>query len=47
MPDPVVPPAGEDLALVAVQSALAGRPGVLATARGLSQNSSASECSRR
>ena len=36
MPDPVVPPAGEDLALVAVQSALAGRPGVLATARGLS-----------
>lgn len=36
MPDPVVPPAGEDLALVAVQSALAGRPGVLATATGLS-----------
>ena len=36
MPDPVVPPAGEDVALVAVQSALAGRPGVLATARGLS-----------
>jgi len=37
MPDPVVPPAGEDLVLVAVQSALADRPGVLAGARGLSQ----------
>lgn len=36
MADPVVPPAGEDLALVAVQSALAGRPGVLAAARGFS-----------
>lgn len=34
--DPVVPPTGEDLALVAVQSAVAGRPGVLAAARGLS-----------
>ncbi len=31
-----VPAAGEDLALVAVQSAIAGRPGVLAGARGLS-----------
>lgn len=36
MADPVVPPAGEDLALVAVQSALADRPGVLPVARGLS-----------
>ncbi|MCB0949261.1 MAG: phosphatase PAP2 family protein [Mycobacterium sp.] len=40
MTDPVtdeaVPAAGEDLALVAVQSALADRPGVLAAARGLS-----------
>jgi decaprenylphosphoryl-5-phosphoribose phosphatase len=34
--DPIAPPAGEDLALVAVQSALADRPGVLAIARGLS-----------
>ena len=34
--DVVPPPAGEDLALVAVQSALADRPGVLAGARGLS-----------
>jgi len=36
MPDPAAPPQGEDAALVAVQSALAGRPGVLAGARGLS-----------
>ena len=36
MPDPAAPPQGEDAALVAVQSALAGRPGVLAVARGLS-----------
>ncbi|CAA0102110.1 Putative decaprenylphosphoryl-5-phosphoribose phosphatase [Mycolicibacterium vanbaalenii] len=34
--DPVVPPTGEDLALVTVQSAVAGRPGVLVAARGLS-----------
>jgi membrane-associated phospholipid phosphatase len=34
--DEVVLPRGEDLALVTVQSALAGRPGVLAGARGLS-----------
>ncbi len=34
--DPIAPPAGEDLALVAVQSALADRPGVLVIARGLS-----------
>ena len=36
VPAEIDPPAGEDLALVAVQSALAGRPGVLAGARGLS-----------
>lgn len=36
MADPVVPPVGEDLTLVAVQSALAGRPGVLPTARAFS-----------
>jgi undecaprenyl-diphosphatase len=36
MPDPATPPRGEDAALVAVQSALAGQPGVLAGARGLS-----------
>ena len=36
MPDPAAPPQGEDAALVAVQSARAGRPGVLAGARGLS-----------
>jgi membrane-associated phospholipid phosphatase len=35
MPDPAAPQ-GEDAALVAVQSALADRPGVLAGARGLS-----------
>lgn len=36
MPESVAPPRGEDAALVAVQSALAGRPGVLATARAMS-----------
>jgi decaprenylphosphoryl-5-phosphoribose phosphatase len=36
MPDPAAPPQGEDATLVAVQSALADRPGVLAGARGLS-----------
>ncbi|GJF09745.1 putative decaprenylphosphoryl-5-phosphoribose phosphatase [Mycolicibacterium cyprinidarum] len=36
VPDEVVPPAGEDLALVTIQSALADRPGVLTGARGLS-----------
>lgn len=36
MPDPATPPRGEDAALVAVQGALAGRPGVLATARAMS-----------
>jgi membrane-associated phospholipid phosphatase len=35
MPEPAAP-GGEVAALVAVQSALAGRPGVLSTARGLS-----------
>ncbi|CAM4390076.1 undecaprenyl pyrophosphate phosphatase [Mycobacterium basiliense] len=36
MPDPAAPPRGEVAAIVAVQSALADRPGVLATAQGLS-----------
>jgi hypothetical protein len=38
MPEPevLVPPAGEDAMLVAVQAALANRPGVLGTARTLS-----------
>jgi undecaprenyl-diphosphatase len=36
MADPVAPPRGEESVLVAVQSALAGRPGVLAGARTLS-----------
>ena len=36
MPEPAAPPRGEVAALVAVQSALADRPGVLAGARGLS-----------
>ncbi|MEK1224855.1 phosphatase PAP2 family protein, partial [Mycobacterium ulcerans] len=35
MPEPA-PPRGEAAAIVAVQSALADRPGVLGTARGLS-----------
>ncbi len=34
--DAVPPPAGEDAVLVAVQSALAGKPAVLAVARGMS-----------
>ena len=36
MPDPAARPTGEDAALVAVQSAFAGRPGVLPLARGMS-----------
>lgn len=36
MPDPAPRPTGEDAALVAVQSAFAGRPGVLPVARGMS-----------
>ena len=36
MPDPAARPTGEDAALVAVQSAFAGRPGVLPVARGMS-----------
>lgn len=36
MPETVSAPRGEDAVLVAVQSALAGRPGVLAVARGMS-----------
>lgn len=36
MPDPAGPARGEDAVLVAVQSTLAGRPGVLATARAMS-----------
>ncbi len=36
MADPAAPARGEDAALVAVQSALAGRPGVLPTARAMS-----------
>ncbi len=36
MPEPVAPPRGEDAALVAVQSALASRPGALTVARALS-----------
>lgn len=36
MVEPTAPPAGEDLALVTIQSALADRPGVLTGARGLS-----------
>ena len=36
MADPAPPASGEDAALVAVQSALAGRPGVLSVARGMS-----------
>jgi membrane-associated phospholipid phosphatase len=36
MPEPAAPPTGEDAVLVAVQSALADKPGVLATARAMS-----------
>ena len=36
MPEMSTPPSGEDAALVTVQKALAGRPGVLATARAMS-----------
>ena len=36
MPDPAARPTGEDAALVAVQSAFAGRPGMLPVARGMS-----------
>lgn len=36
MPDNTAPPSGEDAALVAVQAALADRPGVLAAARAMS-----------
>jgi membrane-associated phospholipid phosphatase len=36
MAEVLVPPVGEDAMLVAVQAALANRPGVLSTARGLS-----------